>query len=473
VAAVELRTLLEVAKLRGWILIVTVVVAAASAWYVSNQLTPTYQASTTLLVNQTQAPGVVLYNDILTSERLTNTYARLVEQRPILSAVRAQLTLPFDEEELRRKLSVAPIRNTQLLRISVEDKDPEAAAKIANVLADVFIADNAQKLGSRPGTVSVSEPAIVADSPVKPNVLLNTVLAGMLGLMLGAAVAAALEYLDDTIKDARDVEVVAGLTTLGTVARFSSVTRNGKNWGRVGDALDRGAAEDYRQIRTNIHFSMLDVKSKVILVTSTAPVEGKSTTASNLAIVLGRAGHKVILIDADLRRPSIHRLFRTPNTFGLTGLLLSQSKDINFALFDTDLGELKVMPSGPLPPNPSEVLMSSQFAGILLAARDKADYVILDSPPVLAVTDARVLAGQADATILVVEPAKERSGAFQRTCQALGQANAKILGVIFNKVKARRKGYYYGYYRSQHQESQPVSANRTETEADTAKQPVS
>lgn len=456
-------------KRRWWILVLTTLVAGLAAYYVSSGMVPIYRASTIVLVNQTQSPGVVQYNDVLTSERLTSTYAQLVKRSQIMTEVIGRLGLRVTPEELAGQIHITPIRNTQLLRISAENADRGLAANIANTTSQVFIDDNAGQLANRPGTVSIAEQAAMPSTPVSPNIPLNTIAAVVLGLLIGAAIAFVIEYFDDTVKDSQDVEDLAGLSTLGVVSRFSS------GRGREHSKAANGAAavshlpseEEYRQLRTNIHFSLLGLKSKVLLITSSNPREGKSTTAYNLATVLAQAGHRVILVDADLRRPSLHTQFGTPNSFGITGLLLSGSDAVEAALVKTSYKNLSLLPSGPIPPNPSEVLMSQAMQDIIERIRSMADYVILDSPPVLAVTDARILAGQADATILVVETGRTRTEAFHRAYEALRQTNARVIGAVLNKTKQRRRNaYYYGYYGAHPDGEQPlVTAATTDTPA--------
>ena len=453
----ELRQYLEFCRRRWWLLVLLPLLAGLAAFYGSKQLTPIYEGTTTVLVNQTQAPGVIQYNDILTSERLTTTYAELAKRRPILTEVRRRLGLAMNEDGLRARLIVAPIRNTQLLRISMHDPDPERAANIANTTALAFIEDNASQLGSRPGTVSIAEQASVPSFPVSPNVRLNIMIAAVCGLLLGVGLAIALEYLDDTVKTSRDVEVLGALTTLGNVTRFHGV----KSDGSESDMLTMEPAEDYRQIRTNVHFSLLGPGPKSILVTSMNPGEGKSTTAASLAIVLAQAGHSVILIDTDLRRPSLNRRFGCSNSFGLTGLLLRGAESPVSALMNTPLKGLWLLPSGPLPANPSELLMSTQLWTIVEAARSYADYVIFDSPPLLPVTDATILAAHADATILVVEAGRTRSEAFQRGLEAMRQANARVIGVVLNKVKRRQRGPYYNSYYRKEASMEPAAETAT------------
>jgi capsular exopolysaccharide synthesis family protein len=440
---VELRAYVEAIRRRWWILLLGPVLAGLAAYLVSTAMTPIYRASALILVNQTETAGVVQYNDVLTSERLTNTYAQLVERRPVLTAVRDQLDLPIGEDQLAAMIDVSTVASTQLLRIAVESADPTLAALAANATSQVFIADNASHL-SRPGTVSVVEEAAVPTAPVKPRIALNTALAVVLGLVVAGLAVFAVEYLDDTVKSADDVEALASITSLGVVNRF------GRDEGRqvVHWRPDSHSGEAYRQLRTTIHFARLAGEIKAITVTSANPREGKSTTVANLAVVLAHAGERVIAIDTDLRRPSLHSLFGVANSFGLTGLLLSEVDDVRQALVKTSVKNLSVLPSGPQPPNPSELLTSGLMDPILAALREHADILLFDSPPILAVTDASILAGRTDASILVIETGRTRTEAVRRAAQALRQASPRLLGTVLNKAQGRRASYYGGYYRS-------------------------
>ncbi len=451
----ELRGYIDLLRRRWWVLLLGPLVAGISAFAISESMTPTYQATSTLLVNQMQAPGVVQYNDILTSERLTNTYAELVTRQPVLQDVSTRLGLPT-AASLSGKISVSTVRNTQLLRVTVRDQDPRLAANIANTVAQAFIDDNTAELG-RPGTVSIAEEAGVPGSPVSPNVILNTILGAVLGLMVAGAVIAVQEYLDDTVKTSADVEAIPGAFALGSVSRFPRKKSDARSRPGLGSITAADSAESYRQLRTNIHFARLASELKTILVTSPNPQEGKSTSVANLAVVLAQAGQRVIAVDTDLRRPTLHSVFRVPNSYGLTGLLLNDAEEPGVALINTGIQNLQVLPSGPLPPNPSELLTSPMMERMMDALRGKADYILFDSPPILAVTDASILAARTDGAILVVERGRTRTEALRRAHQTLLRANARVLGVVINKTKRGSTGYgYYGYYR-QRQEGGPES----------------
>ncbi len=438
----ELKLYLDFLRRRWWLLVLGPLLAGLVAYAVSKQMTPVFRATATVLVNQTQVPGSPQYNDVLMSERLTTTYAELVQRRPVMQAVIDDLDLVMSPEELAGRVSVATIRNTTLLRISAEDHDPAVAAKTANAVATAFIDDNGRQPGNRPGTVSIAEEAIEPGAPAKPNLKLNAGVVAVMGLVLAGGLAMALEHLDDTVKSPEDIQAATGLSALGAVARFRGVSPDRA----LAASNSSVASEAYRQVRTNVDFSMIGAPSRIILVTSPGPGEGKTTTAANLAVVLAQAGSRVALIDADLRRPSQHTVFRTSNSFGLTGLMLSGPAQPLQGLLPTTVENLRLLPSGPTPPNPSELLMSAEMKRILEQLRSAADYVVIDSPPILAVADASILAARSDGTLLVVEAGKTRTDAVRKAREALERANAKVLGVVINKVRSRGGGYYrYGY----------------------------
>ena len=268
------------------------------------------------------------------------------------------------------------------------------------------------------------------------------------GLLLAVAVALVYEYLDDTIKTAEDVEGAAALPTLGGVPRFPRATSAPSS--ALVATTYRVAAEAYNILRTNVQFSALDTPLQALLVSSASPGEGKTVTTANLAVAIAQTGQRVIVVDSDLRRPALHKIFDLSNEVGLTSALLSPENLANGLLQPTSFENLRVVTSGPLPPNPSELLASSRLNGIIDALRRQADILIFDSPPILAVADASILAAKVDGAMLVVDP-RTRAQALRRASEAMGRAKTRVLGVILNKLTERAHGYYYytGYYTSE------------------------
>ncbi len=204
-------------------------------------------------------------------------------------------------------------------------------------------------------------------------------------------------------------------------------------------------AEAFRTLRTNISFSGVDNPYRTILVASTLPGEGKSSTTANLGVVIAQAGQRVLIIDCDLRKPVQHINFNLNNTPGVTNCLVNEL-ELSKAIQNTEAQGLDVLTSGPIPPNPAELIGSNKMAALINSARDAYDIVILDSPPVVTVTDASLLASMVDGVLLVVKTASTKIELVQETKSLLEKANAKIIGVVLNKVDVNGSNYYYHYY---------------------------
>jgi len=294
--------------------------------------------------------------------------------------------------------------------------------------------------------VIVAEPAQVPEKPVRPNKALKTLLAGVVGMMLAVGAAFLIEYLDDTVKTSEELNQALGVTALGVISRMPPTEK-------ASDGLITAAhpkshiAEAYRVLRTNLQFASVTRPLRSILVTSANPSEGKSTTVANLGVVLAQAGKRVILVDGDLRRPSLHKIFEVPNTAGLTNLLLQDEPCLDGHMADTRIENLKVIPSGPLPPNPSELLGSQRMKHLVEVLKEEADIVLFDSPPILPVADAAVLSTVTDGVMLVVEAGSTRRDVLAQARAALAQAGAYLVGAALNKLRpSRGSGYYYYYY---------------------------
>ncbi|KKI93270.1 capsular biosynthesis protein [Bacillus sp. SA1-12] len=203
-------------------------------------------------------------------------------------------------------------------------------------------------------------------------------------------------------------------------------------------------AEQFRTIRTNIQFSSVDEELQTMIVTSSGPAEGKSTTTANLAVVFAQQGKRVLLVDADLRKPTVHYTFRLENHIGLSNVLTRQSS-LQEAVQITSQEKLWILSSGPIPPNPSELLGSKGMQAMIEQAKDEYDVIIFDSPPVLAVTDAQILSNLTDGVVLVVSSGKTEIDAAKKAKELLDNAKAKILGVVLNNKKVQDSQYYYYY----------------------------
>lgn len=492
------------------LIVICTILAGAIAYFISSQSTPIYEASATIMVNQATSPtGSTAYADILTSERLAATYANLLMSRPVVEETARRLGI--ETAILNNSIDVTTVRDTQLLKIKVEGTNPQLIVQAANTLPQVFIERNQQlqvgrlteskanleqeivnteadiarttqelnettddthktrletSLAQYRSTYSnlvssyqqtllaeaqsinnivLSEPAVVPDAPVRPRPLTNALLAAVVGALIALGAAFLIEYLDDTVKTPDDVTRVADLSTLGAIARLkdASATRQLIAWLRT----KAPESEAYRTLRTNIQFSSVDNPIRTLLVTSSSPGEGKSTTAANLAVVMAQTGQRVIVVDTDLRRPVLHKVFGIPNNTGLTTALLAGDQlAIEGQLQSTEIANLHVLTSGPIPPNPSELLGSHRMGHLVKQLGSQADMVIFDSPPVLAVTDAAVLGRQVDGVLLVADAGATREQALANAASELKKTGANVLGVALNRLDVRSGGYYYYYY---------------------------
>jgi succinoglycan biosynthesis transport protein ExoP len=295
--------------------------------------------------------------------------------------------------------------------------------------------------------LSVIEPAVAPVAPISPRPLLNTLLAAALGLLISTGVAFGAEYLDDSVKDSDKVQEVANLSTLGTIGRMSGDKGRSAIYRLVTLLYPRsGVAEAYRTLRTNIEFASLDQDAKTLLVTSSIPGEGKTVTAANLAVVFAQAGRRVLLVDADLRKPGVHVIFDLPNAHGLTTLLRSDGISVDAIVQMTEQANLRILTTGPLPPNPAELLGSQRMRTVLDRLKIDEDLVIFDSPPLQAVTDSAILSSFVDGTVFVIDAQHGRRRAVRAAREALAKAGANVLGAVLNRIPARANSDYASYY---------------------------
>lgn len=438
----EPRWLTAVVVRWWWVLLIGMAAAGSAAWGVSKLVSPTYRATATIVVNQSASPGTVTYSDALLSQQLVKTYARMATQRVVLEKVAQELELAISSADLEDMLTGVAIAQTQLLEVRAETADPELARDLANTVARVFIEQQQPFLptGREAQVLRIAQPAALPTAPIAPRPIVNTVVGIVAGLLVAAAIAGLLEYRDDTVKSPDDL-TAAGLASLGVVG----VLNGGE--GRMSSAgnLPPSAAEAYRKIRTSI--DLWDLQHPLrLLVTSASQGEGKSTTAANLAVAFGQTERQVILVDADLRRPHLHHLFDLRNTRGLTSLLVNHEAHGSTALRQTAFQNISLVPAGPAPANAAELLASARMRKVLDELAGLADIVIVDSPPVLGVSDPVILAAAGGAVLLVAHAGATRPRQLLRARDALLKTDAVLLGAVVNAARRRVTSDYYGDY---------------------------
>jgi capsular exopolysaccharide synthesis family protein len=314
---------------------------------------------------------------------------------------------------------------------------------------------------NRFNNMRILDRAVVANAPIRPNATRNASMGLLIGLILGIALAFLLEFLDNTVKTPQDVEQKLGMVFLGllpTIRTKSEPTRaEGKDGPERNTSRDlhvhlfpkSAVAECCRAIRTNLLFMTPDTPLRSLVVTSPGPKEGKTTSAISLAIAMAQSGSRTLIIDTDLRRPRVHKTFGLQNQGGVTTVLVGDS-DLKDVIKSTEVPGLDVLPSGPIPPNPSELLHTAKFQEMLAKLREQYDRIILDSPPVGAVADALILSSYVEGVVVCFRAMKTNKELAARTRRALADVNARVLGVVVNDIDLERRPGYYAYYQSRY-----------------------
>ncbi len=348
--------------------------------------------------------------------------------------------------------------NESAIEYSVLKRDAEANRQLYQDLLQ-RLKEAGVSAGLRSSNIRVVDVARIPTSPIKPNVPRNMELGLILGLACGIGLAFTLESLDTSIRTMEQVNAISALPALGTIplqfANNGSLRRRLKP---VSVEMDNPtppalvtyerpkseAAEAYRSLRTSILLSSFGAPPKVILVTSALPQEGKTTISANSALVLAQRGDRVLLIDADLRRPGIDKLFGFRSRGGLSTLISGGDKFEDVVVPFTDVPNLWILPAGPIPPQPAELLGSTVMKDHIARWRNEFDHVVIDTPPCLSVTDAVVLSPEADRVILVARAGKTTKIALRRACELLLQVNARVMGIVLNALNMHStEGYYY------------------------------
>jgi capsular exopolysaccharide synthesis family protein len=427
---------------------------------------PIYSAQTQLFISvRSQQTDVseLSQGSTFTQQRV-KSYADLVTSPMITRQVITDLRLPYSPEQLAGEISASSPLDTVLLEISVADTNPTRAAAIANAVGREFpdfvaTLENPGSQGASPVKVSTTRQAEVPTAPVSPRIPLNLALGLIVGLGLGVGAAVLRDQFNTTVSGVGDVERLTGAIPLGVVPYDATAAKQPL----VTDDQFGGRAEAFRTLRTNLQFADVDDPPRVITITSALPAEGKTTTACNIALTLAQSGARVVLVEGDLRKPAVGRYLGISNAAGLTNVLAGQH-ELRDVIVGYQRDALAVLPSGPTPPNPSEMLGSQQMRQLLTSLANHYDLVIIDAPPLLPVTDAAVLAAASDGAIVVVRHGKSRREEVERAVQALTSVNAKVLGTVLNfaprsKGRGGYDGYGYGYGQPPKPEPEPRNSS--------------
>jgi polysaccharide biosynthesis transport protein len=493
----------------AWLLSLIAVLAGLVTYFLSIQMMPVYQATTMVMVNSGSSTASDTYSSVNLSQELTTTYSKIMTASPVLTEVSKRLgyNVPADLISVQpiqnTQLMMVTVKDTNPTRAaliantlvsvfadqiaadqasryadskkSLEDEMAKLDAQIQSTtksISDLGNDSNNQVERAQLGTIlsqyqnsraylmqsyqqirlaeaqSTStivqkDPAIPPQSPVQPRPLQDAILAAVVGVFLAAGIVFLIEFLDDSIRDPQEVTRKWGIPVLGIVASYDT----------SGSALitqkqpRSPVSEAFRSLRTNLQFASIDRPLRTILVTSPSPGDGKTTVAANLGIVIAQSGRSVALVDSDLRRPTVHKIFQLSNRMGLTDQFIRMQELTDGLVKPTEIKDLSVVTTGSLPPNPSELLSSEKMSDILRQLSNQFNTIIVDTPPALVVTDAIVLAPRVDGVIVVVKPTVTKRAELRRVIEQLQHVKANLLGVVINDVKIGHSGYYYrGYY---------------------------
>jgi len=445
---VDLRDYLRAVRKRWWLVVGAVALALGAAGLVTFRTPPQYATTVTFFITTPHTGVTDAYQGGLFSQQRVKSYASMLTSDRVARGVARRMGPEVEVADVRERVTAVPVPETVLIEATATDQTPSRSLRLAQELAVEF-RNLVELLETPPGkTTSAVKVEVVAgpelnETPVSPRPVRNLALAGLLGLILGAAATVLRERLDTTVKTVEELRDIASAPVLAGVP-FDTEAKGAPLLG-LGGLGQSPRAEALRQLRTNLQFVDVDRPVKTLVVTSAIPGEGKSSTACNLAALFAETGQRVLLVDADLRRPRIADYLGIEGAVGLTTVLAGRVA-VEDVLQSWGTG-LWVLPSGFLPPNPSEMLGSRQMSELLDSFRATFDMVIIDCPPLLPVTDGAVAAARADGALLLTRSRKTTSHQVTAAVNALRSVDARLLGCVLNMVPPDGTDpyHYYGY----------------------------
>ncbi|MCG7592782.1 polysaccharide biosynthesis tyrosine autokinase [Mycobacterium sp. PSTR-4-N] len=443
----NLQDFVKLLRSRWLTICVTLVVAVLCAVAVTLITTPLYKASTRLFVSTAAGSSLSdVYQGNRFSQERVISYAELLKGQTLAQRTIDKLGLDMTADELQEHIKAEAKPDTVLISVDVLDPSPVRARDIANTLSDEFVGmvrelETPEDGARAEARVVVEQRASLPGEPVSPDPIRN-ILAGIgLGLLLGVGLAVLRDSLDNSVKDRETLEAATGVGVVGGVP----LDKERRKQAAIAFESDNSPiAEAFRKLRTNLQFLAVDNPPRVIVVTSSLPHEGKSTTAINIALALAEAEHRVVLVDGDMRRPTLHRYLDLVQPVGFS-TVLSGGASMHEAMQETRFPGLSVLTSGAVPPNPSELLGSQTARKLLSDLRSEFDYVIVDSTPLLAVTDAAILAAGSDGVLLMARFGQTKRDQLAHAIGALESVGATLLGAVFTMMPTRGTSYSYGY----------------------------
>ena len=411
---------------------------------------PLYTTYTTIILtksNEAQTSKTITQNDILLNQKLVETYTKIIKSKLVLDQVISETGITYTAEELGQNVAVEAYENTEMLKISVTDSDPELSASIANSIAQVFSGEVAKIY--QMNNISVIDIAQVPEEVSNDTLTRDFFIALFISIFGSIGVIFIIYYFDDSIKLTDDLEEEIGMPVIAKVFKSDI---GSKNRGKVELLVQKYpksvVSESIKTLRTNLQFSSVDSELKTILVTSSIPGEGKSFISANLAISFTQTDKKVLIVDCDMRKGRQHRIFKLSNTKGLSNLLIDDMTNYKDYINKTSIKNLYVITRGTVPPNPSELLNSNKNSELIKILKNKFDIVIFDGVPCNGLPDSIIMSKLVDKVLIVSSESVTPRSVLESTKKQLKNVEAPVAGDVLNNVNRKNSKYgkYYGYY---------------------------
>ena len=411
---------------------------------------PLYTTYTTIILtksNEAQTGTTITQNDILLNQKLVETYSKIIKSKLVLEQVISETGVTYTAEELGENVNVEAYENTEMLKISVTDQDPELAASIANSIAQVFSGEIAKIY--QINNISVVDVAVTPEE-VSNNTLKRDLLIALFISIFGTiGVVFVVYYFDDTVKLTDDLEEEIGMPVVAKVFKSDIGSKNNRKVELLAQKYPKSVvSESIKTLRTNLQFSSVDEDIKTILITSSIPGEGKSFISANLAISFAQTDKKVLIVDCDMRKGRQHRIFKLSNTKGLSNLLIDDMTNYKDYINKTSIKNLYIITRGTVPPNPSELLNSNKNSELIKILRSKFDIIIFDGVPCNGLPDSIIMSKLVDKVLIVSSESVTPRSVLESTKKQLKNVEAPVAGDVLNNVNRKNSKYgkYYGYY---------------------------
>lgn len=423
------------------ILLITLISSSLCYYVVSTYIPPVYQANTTLFIGKEQSSLGISLSELQVFNQLIDDYKQIIGTRLVIEQTISNMKLDMSMVAFRKSLSVTSIENSRLFTVSFRHTNPQLAADVANELAKQLTIAASEIVEVK--NIRIIDKALPPEKTVAPRVALYTLLAGIFGFFMALLLILVQNLMNNKIQEEEDIEKIIRQPIKGIIPKFPKNSKQLLTMHEPPIYID----ESYKMLRTNLFYRMSENERKVMLMTSALAGEGKSTTISNLAVSIAQSGKKVLLIDTDLRHPTLHKIFEVDPIPGFTNIIYKDVELVNAIIHVNGVEGLDIITSGRLPQSPSEIFDSMDFRGMLEALKEKYDIILLDTPPILSITDSLIISKSVDGILVVVAAGQTRKSDINNVNKLCRKIEVDIEGYIM--VKSSRKGikdYYNHYY---------------------------